>query len=173
MPHAAAGAEACCLVLLAPHLKGVHVDQIQDGAAGVQITARTVTIEAECPECGVSSGRVHARYRRRLHDLSCAGRPVMIELQVRRFVCGNSVCGRRTFVEQVPDLTQRYQHRTPPLRALLEKVAPALAGRAGSRMTVVLGVAVSRSRGLAVHPDQADPRIARPRDRAGHGSGRR
>jgi transposase len=157
--HAAAGAEACCLILLAPHLKGVHVDQVQDDAAGVQITARTVTIEAECPGCGVSSGRVHARYRRRLHDLSCAGRPVMIELQVRRFICGNSVCGLRTFVEQVPDLTQRYQHRTPPLRTLLEKVALALAGRAGSRMTVVLGVSVSRSTLIRLIRALPDPEI--------------
>jgi hypothetical protein len=37
--HAAAGAEACCLSLLAPHLEGLHVDQVMDGPAGVQITA--------------------------------------------------------------------------------------------------------------------------------------
>ena len=70
----------------------------------------------------------------------------MIDLQVRRFFCGNPVCGRRTFAEQVPAVALRYQRRTPLLGSLLEAVALALAGRAGARLAAALGVAVSRSR---------------------------
>jgi transposase len=59
-------------------------------------------------------------YRRQLHDLAAGGRPVLIDLEVRRFSCGNAECGARTFAEQVPALTQRHQRGTPLLRGLLE-----------------------------------------------------
>ncbi len=49
-----------------------------------------------------------------------------------------------TFAEQVPGVTQRHQRRTPVLRGLLERVALALAGRAGARLAGVLGAVVSR-----------------------------
>lgn len=84
---------------------------------------------------------------------------MVIDLEVRRFLCGNHACTVRTFVEQVPDLTQRFQHRTPLLRALLEKVALALAGRPGARMTDVLGVAVSRSTLIRMIRALPDPEI--------------
>jgi hypothetical protein len=70
---------------------------------------------------------------------------VVIDLEVRRFFCGNAECQQRTFAEQVPAVTQRHQHRTPLLRGLLEAVALALAGRAGTRLASALGIVVSRS----------------------------
>ena len=58
----------------------------------------------------------------------------MIDLEVRRFFCGNPACELRTFAEQVPAVAQRYQHRTALLRGLLEAIGLALAGRAGARL---------------------------------------
>jgi len=49
-----------------------------------------------------------------------------------------------TFAEQVDGLTARHQRRTTGLRSLLEQVALALAGRAGSRLARALGAIVSR-----------------------------
>jgi transposase len=92
----------------------------------------------------VVSAQVHDRYRRGLAGLGCGGRPVQVVLEVRRFYCGNPACEVATFAEQVPGLTGWYQRRTAPLRALLEKVALALAGRAGCRLAAALGTAVSR-----------------------------
>jgi hypothetical protein len=65
--------------------------------------------------------------------------------QVQRFICGDQGCEVVTFAEQVPGLTSRYQRRTPGLRVVLERLALALAGRAGSRLAGVLGTGVSRS----------------------------
>jgi hypothetical protein len=97
-----------------------------------------------CRDCGTPSARVHDRYRRRLQDLSCAGRPVQVVLEVRRFICGNPACEVATFAEQVDGVTEWRQRRTPRLRAVLERVALALAGRAGARLAAVLGMTVSR-----------------------------
>lgn len=110
---------------------------------GVALVARTVTREAVCPGCGAVSGRVHGVYRRRLADLAVAGRKVVVDLLVRRFLCPASACGRRTFVEQVDGLTERFARRTPPLRRTLEKIALALAGRPAARLTKHLSVPTS------------------------------
>jgi transposase len=142
--HSLAGEEACCLHLFFPHLADLRIDKIEDSGSGVLIAARSRGVEGACHRCGGSPARIHSWYRRRLGDLAAGGRTVMIDLQVRRFFCGNPACGLRTFAEQVPAVALRYQRRTPLLRSLLEAVALALAGRAGARLACALGVAVSR-----------------------------
>jgi transposase len=70
---------------------------------------------------------------------------MLLKVRIRRFFCDNTACHRRTFAEQVPDLTTPYARRTPLLRGILEKVALALGGRPGARMTRLLAVEVSRT----------------------------
>ncbi|WP_460348373.1 hypothetical protein [Actinoallomurus acanthiterrae] len=62
MLHSTAGEGACCVHLLFPALKDLHVQGVEDHGDAVLITARTTTQEESCPECGVSSARVHSRY---------------------------------------------------------------------------------------------------------------
>jgi transposase len=142
--HELTAGEAGLLALLLPHLAGLELRQVEDLGGGVRIVARTRTASLGCRGCGVVSAQVHDRYRRRLQDLACAGRPVQVVLEVCRFCCGSPQCPVATFAEQVPGLTAWYQRRTAGLRALLEKVALALAGRAGSRLAATLGAIVSR-----------------------------
>ncbi|MEQ4726274.1 ISL3 family transposase [Nonomuraea sp. B19D2] len=145
MQHPSAGEEACCCRLFLPHLQDVLIENIEDRADHVLVTARACMINALCPGCGVLTGKVHGHYQRRLHDLATYGRPVLINLRVRRFRCANLGCERRTFVEQVPRVSARHARRTPALRRMLEQIALALAGRAGSRLAQALGLHVSRS----------------------------
>ncbi|MEV5989348.1 transposase family protein [Streptomyces sp. NPDC052051] len=124
------------------HLSSVVVDEVRANGSGIALMARSVTREAACPDCGAVSGRVHGGYRRRLADLAAAGREVVIGLLVPRFLCPAAECGRRTFVEQVDGLTERFARRTPLLRRSLEKIALALAGRPARR--------------APVHPDECE-----------------
>jgi len=142
--HELTAGEAGLLALLFPHLAGLELRQVEDLGDGVRIVARTRTASLACRGCGAVSAQVHDRYRRRLQDLACAGRPVQVVLEVCRFCCGSPRCPVATFAEQVPGLTAWYQRRTAGLRGLLEKVALALAGRAGSRLAPALGAIVSR-----------------------------
>ena len=73
------------------------------------------------------------------------GRQTLLKVRIRRFFCDNTACRRRTFAEQVPGVTTPYARRTPLLRGILEKVALALGGRPGARMTRLLAVEVPRS----------------------------
>ncbi|MGW8881579.1 transposase family protein [Streptomyces mirabilis] len=120
--------------------------------------ARTRVAEVACPGCAVMSKGVHSTYGRCLADTPVGDRPVLIELTVRRLYCENVRCSRRTFAEQVEGLTVRYGRRTPAARRVLEAVAVALAGRAGSRLAAVLHARVSRTtllRTVMVLPDPA------------------
>jgi hypothetical protein len=91
---------------------------------------------------------VHSSYRRHLADAPISGRPVLIVLQVRRFVCDNTDCRARTFAEQVPGLTTPRARRTGVLRGMLEAIGLALAGRAGARLADKLGIVISRDCGV-------------------------
>jgi transposase len=150
--------ESALLVMLFPQLAGLDVLHVEDlGADGVRVTARTRTVLAACRLCGQASAAGHDRYPRWLRDLPCGGRAVEVLVSVRRFRCLNPGCPAATFAEQIPGLTAFYQRRTPGLRAWLEAVALALAGRAGARLAAALGVAVSRHAPLRLVRALPDP----------------
>ncbi|AUA17102.1 hypothetical protein CFP59_09295 [Streptomyces malaysiensis subsp. malaysiensis] len=66
------------------------------------------------------------------------GRPVVIDLSVRRLYCAAPTCRKLTFVEQAEGLTERYQRRSPTLKRVVEAVAVALADSAGARLLTAL-----------------------------------
>ncbi|WP_329329311.1 transposase family protein [Streptomyces mirabilis] len=70
-----------------------------------------------CPGCGCRSGRIHGSYLKFPHDLPAVGKLVVVSLRVRRFVCAENSCPRKTFAEQVPGLTRRFGRRTERLRS--------------------------------------------------------
>ena len=112
MLHELTGREAGLLYLLFPHLSGLDLDRVEDLDGSVKIVARTGSGPVACRDCGTLSARVHDRYRRCLQDLACGGRPVRVELEVRRLLCDNPGCPVATFAEQVKRLTARHQRRT-------------------------------------------------------------
>ncbi|MFJ8747500.1 ISL3 family transposase [Embleya sp. NPDC127516] len=107
--------------------------------------------------------RVHGSYLRFPTDVPCEGRKLVLRLHVRRFVCRDESCARRTFVEQIPMLTRRHGQRTERLRNTLAEVGLALAGRAGSRLAGVLGISVSRSTVLRFVEALPEPTVPDPR----------
>lgn len=110
-----------------------------------------------CRDCGLSARRVHSRYRRRLADVVIGGRPVVIDLGVRRLFCDAACCARRTFAEQVAELTVRYGRLTPALAEIVRAIASALAGRTSARLAAVLRTPISRTALLNVVMAMPDP----------------
>ena len=130
---------------LLPHLRGLVIQQVECTADALVIAARWQPSQAACPRCRTRSARVHSGYVRRLHDSPAGGRPVLIQLKMRRFLCTNQACQAVTFAGQADGLTARYQRRSVPLARLLAQVALELAGRAGARLAAALGITIHRS----------------------------
>lgn len=128
-----------------PHLAGLRIGQVRCAAHSVELDARSGSAGAACRACGTWSSRVHSGYARRIEDSPVGSRPVVIRLTVRRFFCENPDCLQATFAEQVEGLTARYRRRSVPLLGLLAQIGLALAGRAGARMSAVLGTTVHRT----------------------------
>jgi transposase len=128
-----------------PHLCGVRIDGVERTADGLLIRGRAAGRAAACWACGTWSSRVHSRYQRSLGDVAVAGSPVMIRLIVRRFFCVSSECAKRTFAEQVPELTSRHSRRSPLLTRALESIGLALGGRAGERLAGTLSLRAGRA----------------------------
>jgi transposase len=130
---------------LLPHLAALRIRHVRAEGRTVWLEADVSAADAGCPVCASRSARVHSRYQRVLADPAIGGRPTLLRVRVRRFFCDNIGCDRRTFAEQVPELTTPYARRTPLLRGVLEKIALALGGRPGARMTRLLAAEVSRT----------------------------
>ena len=145
---------------LLPHLRGLVVEEIECTPSAVMMRARCWPSGAACLACGTWSSRVHSSYVRQVHDLPVGGRPVLIRLAVRRFLCQNAACKKVTFAGQADGLTVRYQRWSVPLAGLLSQVALELAGRAGMRLAVALGIAVHRSTLLRLVLDLPDCEVS-------------
>ncbi|MGW6909555.1 transposase family protein [Streptomyces sp. NPDC054940] len=146
---------------LFPHLSELLVERMFSECGVMRMVANTRETEVACPGCAALSGRVHSTYGRRVADTPVGDQPVLIELTVRRLYCENARCSRRTFAEQVEGLTVRYSRRTPAAQRVLEAVAVALAGRAGSRLAAALHLRVSRTTMLRAVMALPDPSLNR------------
>ncbi|MEV8034987.1 ISL3 family transposase [Streptomyces sp. NPDC086182] len=148
---------------LFPQVDGLVIEEVEFGEGHVRVAARAVASQAVCPQCGEASGRVHSGYERRLADAAVGGRPVVIQLRVRRFRCTGRSCTKTTFAEQIAGLTFRHGRRSARLHAVLQVVALMLAGRAGTRLASVLDAAASRSTLLRLIRAMPDPPTTTPR----------
>lgn len=77
--------------------------------------------------------------------MATGGRPVRIELSVRRLYCANPACPKITSAEQADGLTVRCPRRTPLLQDLAEMTGILPAGRGGARLPGLPNAPLSRT----------------------------
>lgn len=102
---------------------------------------------------------MHSRYERKLADTAVGNQQTVIHLQVRRFFCDHAGCDRRTFAEQIPELTFRYGRCTVLLRTVREAIALALGGRAGARLTELQAIGLGKDAMLRLIRALPDPAV--------------
>ena len=94
----------------------------------------TTNPNASCPACGGESWRVHSRYTRLLAEEPAFGRRVRLRMAVRRFLCPDSGCPRRIFVEPLGGFAARHARTTTRLAQAHLAIGSALGGEAGARL---------------------------------------
>ncbi|MFI2739545.1 transposase family protein [Streptomyces sp. NPDC018711] len=144
-------------------VENLSVESVEVADTVVRVKVRAMARRAVCPGCGCWSARVHGSSLRFPRDLPTAGKLVVVPLRVRRFVCLEGSCPRKTVAEQVPGLTRRFGRRTERLRSTLVSVGLALAGRAGARIADAFGVGISPNTLLKLITSLPDPPTATPR----------
>jgi transposase len=154
------GQDEALAAMLLPHLTRLRMHRVADAGEAVVISASCRAASTCCPRCGQESSRVHGGYSRVVADGASGGRPVLIALQVRRFRCLRPECPAVTFAEQAEGVTSRYCRRSVPLTALLAGFGLELAGRASTRLALLLGIAVHPSTVLRLVKALPGPGVA-------------
>ena len=62
---------------------------------------------AECPYCGVISGKIHRKYNREIADLPIAQYKVNLVVVVKKYTCANPECRHKRFSERLPFAAER------------------------------------------------------------------
>jgi transposase len=140
------------------------VDHIDHGFRRITLRTRQITASASCPDCRITSGRVHGHYWRSLGDLPSFGRPVVLLVHVRRFRCINKRCPRRTFSEGLSGIARPRARHTERLRSLHQDLGLALGGNRGARIAAQIAAPVSGATLLhrirqAAHAPPSPPRV--------------
>ena len=122
---------------------GLEISRVLPTTEDVTVEAGLARSAVNCPDCGLSSRRLHSHYSRVLHDLPWQGRSATILVTARRFRCLNSACARKTFAEGLGLVAPVSARRTARLGDLQRHVAFALGGEAASRLTQRLAIPTS------------------------------
>ena len=128
---------------LFPHLHGLRLVHQQLSPDALTLVVTPTRRLARCPHCHRTTRRVHSRFQRRIDDLPCAGRPVTLVLEARRFVCRTPTCPARTFRERFPAVVVPRVRRSQGLSAALAHIGMALGGEPGARLARRLGMPTS------------------------------
>src|SRR6516225_4878069 len=70
---------------------GLRVELVEPQADLLAIAVVSVRPSSCCPLCAQASSQVHSQYQRRLRDVPCGGRKVVLLLSVRKFFCRNQL----------------------------------------------------------------------------------
>lgn len=107
---------------LLPPCPGLKLTHFQVRGQQLVLTVTSTHPVASCPVCQTVSQQVHCNYTRTVADLCWADVRVRLELRVRRFVCSNAMCFRRTFAERLGEQIKAYARRTKRCTSQLQTI---------------------------------------------------
>ncbi len=120
--------------------EGLEVTNIDVIDGVLTISAVSTQTSVCCPLCSSVGTRVHSHYTRTIADLPCAGQPVRLLVQVRKFFCDVSTCARKIFVERLAPFVVPLARVTTRLSESVQVIGFATGGMLGARLTDRLGI---------------------------------
>lgn len=126
-----------------PTCPGLKLTQLHVHDQHLMLIVTSTIPVACCPVCQTTSRQVHCYYTRTITDLGWADFQVQLKLHVRRFVCANTMCTRRTFAERLGEAIKAYARRTKRCTSRLQTIGLMLGGNAGALLAKRMGLPVS------------------------------
>lgn len=120
-------------------LRVVSAERVDDG----WLVSAVGSGDQRCPDCAEHSKSRHSWHERRLQDLPVQGLQVALKLRLGRWRCRNRQCGRKTFVERLPDTAAPAARRTRRVAELLRLLGHTAGGRPGRLLAARLAVPAS------------------------------
>ncbi|WP_326647323.1 MULTISPECIES: transposase family protein [unclassified Streptomyces] len=124
----------------------VRVKRVSDSSDVLVAEAVSTARPGRCPDCRKQARRIHSTYQRVLEERPVGSRRVLVRLRVRRYFCDRKSCCRKTFVEQVPGLSERHPRSSIGLTGWLRSIAIELGGRPAARLCRRLMLVAGRTR---------------------------
>ncbi len=152
--------DASLLESLLPSEVQLRIDRVALEGNDIVVEAETRSGSALCPRCRRRSTTLHSRYRRRLRDQPCRGRPVRLTLSAGKFLCSSARCGQRIFCERLSGLAESRARTSRDLAESHRSIGLALGGEAGARLAALLSVPTSPDtilRRVKAAPAEASP----------------
>jgi transposase len=128
------------LQALLPEPSELRLERVERTSNLILIVVKAARQSAACPNCRVTSHRVHSRYERMLRDLPWHGATVRLRLLARRFYCRSPDCCRKIFAERLAGVVRRHGRSTQRFRQTLALIGYALGGEAGARLAERMGI---------------------------------
>lgn len=88
---------------------GVRGERVGDSSGALVVEAVSTGRPGRYPDRRKQVRRVHSSYQRSRNERPLGSLRVVVQLRVRRYFCDRKRCSRKTFVEQVPGLTERHR----------------------------------------------------------------
>ncbi|MDQ1073751.1 ISL3 family transposase [Streptomyces canus] len=123
----------------------VRVEGVSHCSDILPVEAVSTARPGRCPDCQKQARRVHSMYQRTLNERPLGPRRVIVRLRVRRYFCDRKCCSRKTFVEQVPGLSERHRRSRTGLTGWLRSIAIELGGRPAARLCRRLRLTAGRT----------------------------
>ncbi|MEU9126322.1 hypothetical protein AB0C96_42095 [Streptomyces sp. NPDC048506] len=124
----------------------VRVECVSDSCDVLVVEAASAARPGRFPDCRKQARRVHSTYQRALDERMLGSRRVVIRLRVRRYFCDRKSCSRKTFVEQLPGLSERHRRSSTGLTGWLWSIAIEVGGCPAARLCCRLRLAAGRTR---------------------------
>ncbi|WP_375708357.1 transposase family protein [Actinomadura sp. K4S16] len=73
-------------------LSGLVIEDVTDEGELIRVRARSRRVPVPCPDCAVGTAHVHGWCERTVADVPVDGRPVVLDVRVRRLACRDWRC---------------------------------------------------------------------------------
>lgn len=120
--------------------KVISVDNQQDV---LEIYVQSTTRYATCPNCCITSKRIHSYYSRKVADLPVFGKTSRIILRSRKFYCNQEEYSFKVFTERFDNHFKPYKRRTERLESKIRKLRLLAGGRPAQRICGILSMPTS------------------------------